>query len=147
MGMALGGGGKDNLPPPNINVTPLIDVLLVLLIIFMVISPTKPHRFEAKIPEKPPPNQPQDQTPDPFALVVTIPAGGGSYKLNQTDAKTLGDLSQMLHSALDGRPADRKAVFIKAPETLAYGEVVKALDIVKEAGGQPIGLQIEGLEH
>ncbi|HZS06644.1 MAG TPA: biopolymer transporter ExbD [Blastocatellia bacterium] len=135
------------MPPPNINVTPLIDVLLVLLIIFMVISPTKPHRFEAKIPEKPPENQPQDQTPDPFALVVTIPTGGGGYKLNQTDAKTLPDLSQLLHNALDGRPADRKAVFIKAPEGLAYGEVVKAIDIVKEAGGSPIGLQIEGLEH
>ncbi|MFN0122385.1 MAG: biopolymer transporter ExbD [Blastocatellia bacterium] len=145
MSMAVGSGGGG--PEPNINVTPLVDILLVLLIIFMVISPSKPARFEAKIPEKPPEKQPEDQTPDPFALVVTIPRGGGGYKLNQQDAKTLKELSEQLHAAIDGRPLDRRAVFIKAPQTIAYGEVVKAIDVVKEGGGSPIGLQIEGLEQ
>src|SRR6476660_7949851 len=143
--MAIGGGPAGK-AVPYINVTPLIDVLLVLLIIFMVISPQKPHRFEAKVPEKPPEQQ-QDTPPDPFILVVSVPKTGGGYKLNSNDAKTLDDLDKQLYQALNGRPADRKAVFIKAPKSLAYGEVVKVIDVVKAAGGSPIGLQIEALDN
>ena len=61
--MAMGAGTKKAVP--YINVTPLIDVLLVLLIIFMVISPQKPHRFEAKVPEKPPEQQQDQPRPRP----------------------------------------------------------------------------------
>src|SRR5215471_12995656 len=143
MGM---GGGSSKEAVPYINMTPLIDVLLVLLIIFMVISPQKPHRFEAKVPEKPPEKQ-QDTPPDPFILIVSIPKGSGGYKLNSNDAKTLEELDTQLYQALNGRPADRKAVFIKAPKALAYGEVIKVIDIVKHAGGSPIGLQIENLDQ
>lgn len=144
--MAMGGGGGDK-AVPYINVTPLIDVLLVLLIIFMVISPQRPHKFEAKVPEKPPENLPDNIPPDPFSLVVTIPKGAGGYKLNQTDAASLDELGKQLYQALNGRPADRKAVFIKAPRTIAYGEVVKVIDTIKVSGGSPIGLQIEGLDQ
>ncbi|MGH9840247.1 MAG: biopolymer transporter ExbD [Blastocatellia bacterium] len=144
MGMSGGGGG--NQAVPYINVTPLIDVLLVLLIIFMVISPQKPHRFEAKIPEKPPDEQ-RDLPPDPFSLLVTIPKSGGGYKLNTQEARDLADLGTQLFNALNGRPSDRKSVFIKGPKNLPYGEVVKVIDIVKQKGGSPIGLQIEDLEQ
>ncbi len=144
MGMS-GGGGGGNTAVPYINVTPLIDVLLVLLIIFMVISPQKPHKFETKAPEKPPENQ-TPPPPDPLTLVVSISKGGG-YKLNQTDASSLGDLSKLLHTALDGRPSDRKAVFVKAPNATRYGQVVDMIDVIKEAGGSPIGLQLEGLDE
>ena len=130
---------------PNINVTPLIDVLLVLIIIFMVISPQKPHRFETKVPEKPPEDQ-KDLPPDPLSLLVTIPIRGTGYKLNTQDASTPQDLYDQLYKALNGRPSDRKSVFIKGPASLNYGEVVKVIDVVKKAGGSPIGLQIEDLE-
>jgi len=143
MGMSGGGGG--NRAVPYINVTPLIDVLLVLLIIFMVISPTKPHRFETKVPEKPP-EQKEPPPPDPLSLVVTIPKAGGGFKLNQTDASDLKGLGTLLHQALDGRPPDRKAVFVKAPRALEYGRVVDVIDVIKEAGGSPIGLQLEALD-
>ena len=130
---------------PNINVTPLIDVLLVLLIIFMVISPVKPSRFDAKIPE-PLPNQQRESVCE-FCLVVTVMPGGASYKLNVEEFSTLPALNARLHEALDGRPSDRKAVFLKAPSSLPYGEVVKVIDIMKEAGSAPIGLQLENLNQ
>ncbi|MGH9845308.1 MAG: ExbD/TolR family protein [Blastocatellia bacterium] len=125
-----------------INVTPLIDVLLVLLIIFMVISPMRPARFDARIPKPMPPDM--IVTHD-FALVVTLHREGG-YKLNQQPAGTLNELDQWLRYALDDRPGDRKTVFVKAPRTLPYGEVVKVIDVTKAAGGAPIGLQIENLD-
>jgi len=128
---------------PFINVTPLIDVLLVLLIIFMIISPARPYKFDARIPDK----KPDDINIDhDFALVVTIDHGGG-YALNMQPAKTLDELQSQLTRALDRRPVDLKAVFLKAPRTLNYGEVAKVIDIMKLAGCAPIGLQIENLDQ
>jgi biopolymer transport protein ExbD len=144
--MAMGGGASTKEAVPYINMTPMIDILLVLLIIFMVISPKKPHRFESRIPERPPENMPE-QPPDPLALLVTIPMDGETYKLNTEELSGLKALGERLFKALDGRPADRKAVFIKAPRALNYGQVVKVIDVVKQVGGEPIGLQIEGLDE
>ena len=126
---------------PNINVTPLIDVLLVLLIIFMTISPVKPHKYETKVPEKT--EHPQTETE--LMLVVSISRDNG-YQLNQTKAETLAELNSLLHQALDGRPADRKTVFIKGAPTLRYGTVTEVLDTVKASGAAPIGLQLEALD-
>jgi biopolymer transport protein ExbD len=143
--MAMSGASKE--VAPEINVTPMIDILLVLLIIFMVISPQKPHQFEAKVPEKPPEKMPENMAPDPLSLLVTVPQFGDAYKLNTEELKGVQALEDRLLSALDGRPADRKAVFIKAPRSKPYGEVVRVIDAVKAAGGSPIGLQIEGLDQ
>jgi biopolymer transport protein ExbD len=143
--MAMGGGSTKECVP-YINMTPMIDILLVLLIIFMVISPKKPHRFESQIPERPPENMPE-QPPDPLALLITIPMNGDTYKLNTEEHMGLKALGDRLFNRLDGRPGDRKAVFIKAPRALNYGEVVKVIDVVKSKGGAPIGLQIEGLDE
>jgi biopolymer transport protein ExbD len=125
---------------PVINVTPLIDVLLVLLIIFMVISPVTLRRFETKIPEKAPPNNGESL----LSLVVTLNRDGG-YQLNSQPAATLSELDALLHQALDGRPEGMKAVFIKAPRTLHYGDVVKVIDVMKATGSTPIGMQVENL--
>jgi len=135
--------GESKRTAPYINVTPLIDVLLVLLIIFMVISPAKPFRFETKIPERPRPGQGENSS----SLVVTVPKDGGGYRLNTQEARTLEELGLQLRRALDGRPSDLKAVFVKAPQALAYGQVVKVIDVIKAAQGGPIGLQIENLEQ
>ncbi len=131
---------KSNSATPFINVTPLIDVLLVLLIIFMVISPMKPARFEAKIPTK----TPSIEGDTSLSLVVTLNREGG-YQLNSTPAATLPELEALLHRALDGRPENLKAVFLKAPRGLHYGEIVKVVDVMKAAGTTPIGLQTENL--
>jgi biopolymer transport protein ExbD len=133
---------KKSSATPFINVTPLIDVLLVLLIIFMVISPARPSRFETKIPEKAPPG-PERVAKD--SLVVSLNRDGG-YQLNSQPAATLAELDALLHRALDGRPESLKAVFVKAPRTLRYGEIVRVIDVMKAAGSAPIGMQIENLD-
>ena len=85
---------KGVIPAPNINVTPLIDVLLVLLIIFMVAAPLKPHRFLAKLPSVPLPRE-RDVPPDPLTLVVTIEPDR-TLKLNGvTDMGTVYDVSPL----------------------------------------------------
>jgi biopolymer transport protein ExbD len=155
--MAMGPAGGEE-AVPYINVTPLIDVLLVLLIIFMVVTPLKPSRFEAKIPSEPDPNQDLSQVkPNPLTLVVTI-ANDLKLKLNQNDIGSVNDTGQ-LSSGLAALFEQRKqtgayrpgtqeverTVFVKAPRSMKYGEVVKVIDAIKGAGANPVGLQVDDL--
>lgn len=149
---------------PNINVTPLIDVLLVLLIIFMVAVPLRPARFMAKLPA-PPDDRQLPAGAD--TLVVTIEADR-TLKLNGlTDMgtvaeplkliQTLADLFQqrtrnrvyreemLTRTDLPERLRIQKTVFIKAPRSIPYGEVTKIIDSIKGAGADPIGLQLDRL--
>src|SRR5262245_5927547 len=144
--MAMGGGGSTKEAVPYINMTPMIDILLVLLIIFMVISPKKPHRFASQIPQRPPENMPE-QPPDPLALLITIPIDGDKYKLNTEEYNGLKDLGDSLLKALDGRPGDCKSVNIKYPLQVNYEKYVKLIDVVKQVRGMPIDLQIEVLDE
>src|SRR6476660_2140813 len=91
MAMTSGGGGQG--ATPKINVTPLIDVLLVLLIIFMVISPLKPSRFEAKVPAEPKDQQQVDVKPNPLTLVVAINRETRAITLNNDGAGNIDDPS------------------------------------------------------
>src|SRR5919202_7059949 len=94
MGMSGGGEGGSR-AVPYINVTPLIDVRLVLLIIFMVVTPLKPSRFEAKVPSEPDPNQDLSQLkPNPLTLVVTI-SSDYKLKLNQDDMGNVSDTAPL----------------------------------------------------
>ncbi|MBO0859599.1 MAG: hypothetical protein J2P21_14155, partial [Chloracidobacterium sp.] len=78
---------------------------------------------------------------DPLSLVVTISQSGGSYKLNAINFSSLKDLSQRLYKALNGRPADKKTVYVRAAETIADEEVVKVFDAITAAGGRPIRIK------
>jgi biopolymer transport protein ExbD len=150
---------------PRINVTPLIDVLLVVLIIFLVLTPLKPARFLAAIPSKPEPDN-RVEVP-PLGLVVTIKYDGSLMLNSVTDmgsvddtsklSATLSDLFQqrLKNRAYSDRMRDRldlpdemrieKTVFIKAPRSIPYGEVVRVLDGLRGAGASPVGLQIDDL--
>ncbi len=137
---------KLGLAPPNINVTPLIDVLLVLLIIFMVIQPQKEAKFESLIPQKPQETNPNVVPPSDMLMVDVKMQGAGldqQVELNSR-AMTLVELSTTLKDLLEQRPD--KTVFIKAPKDKQYGDIVSVIDAVKGAGAQPIGLQIDYLQ-
>ena len=144
---------KLGLAPPNINVTPLIDVLLVLLIIFMVIQPQKEAKFESQIPEKPKDEQNNPPPPNDTLLVVEVTREGGGLdqqvKLNNRPMP-VADLETTLKGILEQRiqnnPEADKTVFIKAPKDKLYGDIVSVIDAVKGAGAQPIGLQIDFLQ-
>ena len=114
--------------PPVINVTPLIDVLLVLLIIFMVIQPHK----EAKLPVKAPEHAPIYPPPSPETLMLTV-SGEMRLELNSKPID-VGELLPLLANLMEQRPLDNRTLFIKAPPTLAYGPVVLLIDLAKGAG-------------
>jgi biopolymer transport protein ExbD len=130
---------------PEINVTPLIDVLLVLLIIFMVITPLKPHKIESKVPER---AQAGTEVVNPLVIVLglDVDAQGRvtSVKINQ-DTVPIDDLQSRLKEIFDRLPSDRRTIFIRAARSALYGEIVKFIDIAKAAGASPIGLQIDDL--
>lgn len=150
---------------PNIDVTPLIDILLVLLIIFMAISPLRPARFEAKVPSEPAKNSLIN--PDPRTLIVTIDSNSSLALNGEKDLGTISEpqkliarLSEIFQKRAENQvyadgaelktdlPENErilKTVYIKAPKNLAYGEAVKVIDSVKISGAQPIGLQIDNL--
>ena len=143
---------------PNINVTPLIDVLLVLLIIFMVITPVKPSRFEAKVPAEPKNEQQLDVKPNPLTLVVAINRENRTISLNNESAGSVDDpsaLTAKLSEIFKLRETNgvfrentnevEKTIFIKSPKLAKYGDVVKVIDAAKMAGASPIGLQIDDL--
>ena len=157
---------KGAIPAPTINVTPLIDVLLVLLIIFMVAAPLKPHRFLAKLPA--PPIDTPDIQANVHTLVVTIELDR-TLKLNHlSDMGTVDDVSKLnakLVALFEERRKNRayrpgmatrvdlpeserieKTVFIKAPRIIPYGEVARVLDGLKGSGANPIGLQLDDLK-
>ena len=142
---------------PNINVTPLIDVLLVLLIIFMLISPLKPASFKAKIPAEA--KVDKNVGTNILTLVVTINPDS-TLKINQLSdvgtvsdpLKTIEKLAQTFKERQangafrEGTNEVETTVFIKAPRAIQYGEVAKVVDAVKLSGASPIGLQIDDLQ-
>lgn len=156
MAMMSGGAGA----VPKINVTPLIDVLLVLLIIFMVISPLKPSRFAAKVPAEPKNQQNLDVKPNPLTLVIGINRDNRTVTLNNDPTGSVDD-PEALVNRLKGIFKERetngvfreqsneieKTVFIKAPKSVKYGDVVHVIDAAKMAGADPIGLQIDDLSE
>ena len=162
-----GGGSSSSKAVPYINVTPLIDVLLVVLIIFMVITPLKPSKFQADIPTQRDPNEDLSQLkPNPLTLVVSI-SNDLQLKLNQDGIGSVNDtapLSTKLRQLFNQRKELRaykpgmetrtdlpeedrleKTVFVKAPRSVKYGDVVKVIDAIKGAGASPVGLQVDDL--
>jgi biopolymer transport protein TolR len=133
MGMAV--GGKKGVMA-DMNIVPLIDILLVLLIIFMVITPTIPKGLEALVPQPPPPNQQQNQDLEQHTIVVQVLSGG----------KVLINQEETTWDALGGRLGDifktraEKVAFVKGDDSVQFSEVARAIDIMRVSGIDKVGL-------
>ena len=135
MSMSAGGGGGLNADP---NVTPMIDVLMVLLIIFMVIVPSSRKALDVQVPDpNPQPTQPQSNTE---SIVLTVNPNG-QFLINK-EAVNQANLASRLKQIYDPRPD--KIIFIKGDPKARYQDVISAMDVARGAGVKVIGFTPKG---
>lgn len=141
MGFAVGAGKRGILA--DLNVVPLIDILLVLLVIFMIITPRESKGLPALIPqqgEQPRPRQPE---PDPGTVVVEI-RDDGSVWINQ-QVVPRGKLEERLPRMLAGGAA--RVAFVKGGSGIEFARVAEVIDLIRDAGITSVGLLTPGLER
>lgn len=139
MAFTVGGSGG---PKADINVTPLIDVLLVLLITFMVITPLTPKGLDTLAPQPPPPNQPPPP-PDQDPNVVIEVKADKSLEINGSPIK-LDDLQARLEDIFKTRA--QKVVFVKGDKDVEYRYVAQAVDAARGAGLDKVGVMTPKIE-
>lgn len=135
MAMSMGGGGSSM---ADINVTPMIDILLVLLIIFMVIVPVTPKGLDALVPQ--PPKNPQQQQPNDRTIVVQVLYHAGqqpTYKINDTDVAHADLLPRL--TAIYANRAER-VMFVKGDDDVNFASIADVIDIGRAANVDHIGL-------
>jgi len=138
MGIDLGSQGSSMATP---NIVPLIDILLVLIIIFMVITPLTPKGLDALVPQ-PSPNQQQSEEQLNKTVVVQVMMGG-RLKINQDDT-TWDGLEPRLETVFKDRA--EKIAFVKGDNDVLFMDVARAIDLMKEAGIDKVGLITARLE-
>ena len=142
--MAMGGGKKDSVVAANINVTPMIDVMLVLLIIFMIVTPAITAGFQATVPRA---TNPESKEEDEGEIRLGIDKDG-KFFLDITDPRTGkytgprfisdADLPGQLVTLYATRTVD-KVLFLKADQDIQYSRVQEAIEIARKAGVRVIG--------
>ncbi len=131
MGVSMGKTGRSEVS--DINITPMIDVLLVLLVIFMIAQQVLMKAIDIQLPKDTPPNQQVQQDPDNIILEIDP---GGVYRVN-TRPLSRAQLAPFLTQIYTGRP--KKVIFVKADGQVKYQNVIEAIDLARGAGVKVIG--------
>jgi biopolymer transport protein ExbD len=139
--MAMSVGGTSGGPKADINMTPMIDILLVLIIIFMVITPLTPKGLEALVPQPPPPNVKQSAA-DQRTVVVSVNADR-SMLINQEPTDE-GNLGPRLEEIFKTRA--ERVMFVKGDPSLEFQYEARVIDIAKGAGIDKVGLMTAKVE-
>jgi len=143
--MAMSAGGTSSLNS-TINVTPMVDIMLVLLIIFMVVTPLLQNGVTVTLPQGKSPVEDANITKD-TAVVVAIPTDGQFY-IGRELVQGKDRLIQTIKSRMDElKPSDPHIVYIKGGVNVSYGEVVSVIDSIREAGYDQIGLVADKLKE
>ncbi len=137
--MAAKIGGTDEFNS-DINVTPMVDVMLVLLIIFMIITPLLQDGIEVKIPtQMRSPIEDKNITSD-TAVIVSIPEDGQFYLGNLKERYTLELLGEKIKAEMEGKKPEERIVYVKSGIDVSYGTVVQAIDTIRKQEIDKIGL-------
>jgi biopolymer transport protein ExbD len=137
--MAMQVGGKKGGPMADINVTPMADIMIVLLIIFMVITPMLQKGVDVKLPQA---GNTKERKDEPKSIVVAVKKDTTTY-LGSTKLTSQADLLPQVKERLQDLPEGSRMIYLKADDQLPYAEVMKVMDLCREAGVEEVALIAE----
>jgi biopolymer transport protein TolR len=137
--MAMAVGGSKGGPMANINVTPMADIMIVLLIIFMVITPLLQKGVDVVLPKA---GNTKERKDEPKSIVVAIKKDSTTY-LSGQKLDNQAELLPKVKEKLQDLPEGARMIYLKADDALAYSEVMKVMDLVREAGAEEVALIAE----
>jgi biopolymer transport protein ExbD len=132
-------GGKKGGPMASINVTPMADIMIVLLIIFMVITPMLQKGVDVKLPQA---SNSKERKDEPKSIVVAIRKDSATY-LGSQKLDDQNQLQPLIKERLQDLPEGSRMIYLKADQELPYSEVMKVMDLCREAGVEEVALIAE----
>ena len=134
--MAMAVGGKKGGPMADINVTPMADIMIVLLIIFMVITPMLQKGVDVRLPQA---GNTKERKDEPKSIVVAVKKDSTTY-LGSQKLDDRSQLQPLVKERLQDLPEGSRMIYLKADEGLPYAEVMKVMDLCREAGVEEVAL-------
>ncbi len=138
--MSMAVGGKKGGPMADINVTPMADIMIVLLIIFMVITPMLQKGVDVKLPQA---GNTKERKDEPKTIVVAVKKDSTTYLGAAPSSRTRPSSLPQVKERLQDLPEGSRMIYLKADDGLPYSEVMKVMDLCREAGVEEVALIAE----